>query len=231
MAEDWADRFILEGDKPSLRLGSRFDDRGRFLPEHGNTVVAQVVPGSPTEHALTELRAALAALPHGDRFAYTATASYHMTVFEGVVETRRAASHWPVGLDPKASIDATTEAMAARLAWFVAPPSFAMRITEVTPFGLHLTGATPQDEANARAWRDALSQALGLRTPDHDAYGFHTTVAYPMHWPPADAVPAYRQGLRALTGWIQGRIPVMHLARPAFCTFADMNAFPPVVAL
>ena len=67
--------------------------------------------------------------------------------------------------------------------------------------------------------------------PEHEAYGFHTTVAYPMIWPPAEAVPVYRQALRDLTGWMAARVPVLHLARPAFCTFADMNAFPPVVAL
>lgn len=231
MAEYWAEKFTTKAGQPTLHLGTRFDASGRFLPEHGNTVVAQVVPGSETEAALTDLRGQLRALPHGDLFAFTAVASYHMTVFEGVVETRRTASHWPEGLDPTDSIAAMTDAMAARLAGFAAPPPFAMRVTEVTPFGLHLTGATAQDEANARAWRDALSHALRLRAPNHDTYGFHTTLAYATHWPPADAVPAYRAALQQMTAQIVARLPVLHLARPAFCTFADMNAFPPLLAL
>jgi hypothetical protein len=231
MTWNWTDEFTVNGGKPSLRLGTRYDLSGRFLPEHGNTVVAQVEPGSQTEAALVDLATALRALPYGHLFAFTPRPSYHMTVFEGVIETRREASHWPQGLDPQASIPETTEAMAARLANITAPPPFAMRVEEVTPFGLHLTGATAQDETNARAWRNALSQALGLRTPTHDTYGFHVTLAYVTNWPPASAVQPYQQALRQLTTAFQAAIPVLHLQRPAFCTFADMTAFPKVLPL
>ncbi|MGL6212102.1 MAG: DUF1868 domain-containing protein, partial [Paracoccaceae bacterium] len=108
---------------------------------------------------------------------------------------------------------------------------FAMRITEVTPFGLRLTGATAEDEAVARDWRDGLSAALGLRTPKHSSYGFHTTVAYCKESLPQAALPDLRARMSELTVEMQAAVPVMHLARPAFCTFADMNAFPPVLAL
>lgn len=231
MAQHWSDRFIaLAGQTPS-HLGTRYDASGRFLPEQGNTVVAQVVPGSETEAALIDLRAALQALPQAHLFTFTAVPSYHMTVFQGVIETRREALHWPAGLDPAQPIAEATAAMAARLAGFTAPPAFAMRVAEVTPFGLSLTGATEADTANARAWRDALATALDLRTPDHDAYGFHTTLAYALEWPPVEALPALRAALQDLTAAFIARVPVLHLARPAFCTFADMNAFPPLVPL
>lgn len=231
MTQHWSDRFIEMAGQEPLHLGTRYDASGRFLPEHGNTVVAQVVPGSETEAALVDLRAAMQALPFAHLFAFTAVPSYHMTVFEGIIETRRLASHWPVDLDPQQSVQEATVAMAARLQGFTAPPEFAMRVVEVTPFGLSLTGATGQDEGHVRAWRDGLAQALGLRVPGHDEYGFHTTMAYALQWPPVEAVALYRTALQDLTGAFQARVPVMHLARPAFCTFADMNAFPPVLAL
>ena len=231
MAQHWSDRFVEMAGQVPAHLGTRYDAAGRFLPEHGNTVVAQVVPGSETEAALVDLRAAMQALPFAHMFAFTAVPSYHMTVFEGIIETRRLASHWPVGLDPQQSVGDATVAMATRLQGFTAPPEFAMRVVEVTPFGLHLTGATQRDEGSARAWRDGLAQALGLRVPTHDEYGFHTTMAYALQWPPVEAVALYRTALQDLTGAFQARVPVMHLARPAFCTFADMNAFPPVLAL
>lgn len=220
----------MAGQVP-LHLGTRLDARGQFLPEHGTTVVAQVVPGSDTEAALVDLRAALQALPFAHMFAFTAVPSYHMTVFEGVIETRRLASHWPTGLDPEQAVEAATEAMVARLAGFTAPPAFEMRVVEVTPFGLSLTGATARDEGHVRDWRDGLAAALGLRVPGHDDYGFHITLAYALAWPPVEAVTPYRAALQNLTAAFQARVPVLHLARPAFCTFADMNAFPPVLAL
>jgi hypothetical protein len=209
-------------------LGVRFDTTGRFLPEAGNTVVAQVAPGSPTEAALTGLRAALLALPEAGHFAFTNPASWHMTVFEGVIETRRMAEFWPEGLAPDLPIDTVTDRMIDRLAGWQAPPDFAMRITAVTPFGLRLTGATPADETVARDWRDRLSATFGLHRPGHETYGFHITLAYAVTPLPAGALPDLRRAMDDLTRQMQAAVPVLDLARPAFCRFADMNAFPPV---
>lgn len=228
MAYDYEQALVWEADQTNPHLNRRFDATGRFLPENGNTVVAQVVPGSPTEAALIDLRASLQALPHAAQFAFTAVESYHMTVFEGVVENRLASGYWPEGVALDTPLDEVTARMIERLDGWQAPPPFAMRITAVTPFGLRLTGATEQDEANARAWRDALSRAFGLRSPRHDSYGFHTTLAYVMTpLPPAD-LPALRVAMDDLTARMQAAVPVMHLGRPAFCRFADMNAFPQI---
>ncbi len=231
MALDWEHRLVWADGQRSPHLGVRFDAAGRFLAEQGNTVVAQVVPGSPTEAMLIRLRGALQARPEAGHFAFTAVASYHMTVFEGVIETRRAGGYWPEGVPLDAGIDAVTSVMAGRLAGFAAPPAFAMRVTAVTPFGLRLAGATGADEAVARAWRDGLSAALGLRTPAHAAYEFHITQAYLMQGLPAAALPGLRAEMARLTAECLAEGSVLHLARPKFCRFADMNAFPPVLDL
>lgn len=216
---------------PLRHLGTRFDATGRFLPEDGNTVVAQVVPGSTTEAALIWLRSELQAQPWGTRFAYTAVPSYHMTVFEGVIDSRRLPHHWPASLPLDASIDTATAAMSALLDHLPPLPDFAMRPVEVTPFGLRLTGATDRDEAVARHWRDALAETFGYRTPGHEGYGFHTTLAYVMAPLTPDELVPCTTAMAALTQAFLARVPVMNLARPAFCRFADMNAFPPLRVL
>ncbi len=231
MRQDIESALVWDEGQVSPHLGVRFNQAGQFLPEHGNTVVAQVVPGSPTEAALILLRAALLDLPDAGHFAFTEVASYHMTVFEGVIESRRAAEFWPEGLPTDLSIDEATAAMMDRLAGWQVPPAFEMRITAVTPFGLRLTGATPADEAAARAWRDGLSWTLRLRRPQHDRYEFHTTLAYAKAPLEAAALPALRRAMADLTAQMQASVPVLHLARPAFCRFADMNAFPAVLVL
>lgn len=228
---DYETGLIWGEGNVSPRLGARFDAGGRFLPEAGNTVVAQIVPGSPTEAALIALRADLMALPHARHFAFTEVASYHMTVFEGATETRRQAEVWPGGLSLDLPMPEVTEAMVRRLGGWRAPPDFAMRITEVTPLGLRLAGATSEDEDHARAWRNRLSVTFGLRAPNHESYGFHTTLAYCMTGLPREALAPLRARMADLTARLQAEVPVMHLARPAFCTFADMNAFPPVHTL
>ncbi|OYU19227.1 MAG: hypothetical protein CFE34_06405 [Rhodobacteraceae bacterium PARR1] len=228
VALDWERDVSPESGWINPRLGTRFDDRGRFLPEAGNTVVCQVKPGSATERALTDFRAALSALPEADLFAFTPPESWHMTVFEGVVETRRDPHHWPAALDPAATIDSTTQAMAARLEGFIPPAPFRMRITAATPFGLTLTGATVEDEAHARLWRDTLASAFRLHRPGHDAYRFHITLAYVKRALPSMALPIWRTALQDWTERLQDAVPMVDLMPSGFCRFADMCAFPPL---
>lgn len=225
---DW-DRMLAPGSGwVNPRLGIRFDEDGRFLPEAGNTVVCQVIPGAPTEAALARFRAALAALPHADLFAFTPQDSWHMTVFEGVIDTRRDAENWPTGLDPHAHLAETTALMAARLDAFATLPTPRMAISAATPFGVSLQGATPEDESLARLWRNRLASAFGLHRPNHAEYRFHTTLAYIKRALPADALPLWRAMLAEWTARLQQDLPQMDLAPPAFCTFADMCAFPPL---
>jgi hypothetical protein len=152
-------------------------------------------------------------------------------VFEGVIDSRRLPDRWPADLPLDAGIDTATAAMTAMLGRLPALPDFAIRPVAVTPFGLSLAGATEADEAAARFWRDALAQAFGYRAPGHDAYAFHTTLAYVRRWLPREALPVYARAMDRLTEAFLARVPVLDLARPAFCRFADMNAFPPVALL
>lgn len=216
---------------PNKYLGQRFDRDGTFLPEPGNTVVRHVVSGSDTELALLDLREKLQALPAAGLFTFTAPTSLHMTLFQGVIDTEREPAVWPEALPLDMPIYATTEYFAARLADFQGPGPFSMRIAAVTPFGLTLTGATEEDERTARAWRDALCEPFGYRSPGHDSYRFHTTLAYIMDWLPDDLIGPYQAALAELTEEMQARVPVVELGPPAFCTFEDMNAFPPVLVL
>jgi len=228
---DWEDTLSRNPGWINPRLGIRFDESGRFLPEAGNTVIRPVIPGSQTQRALARFRKALEDLPHAHLLALTPQESWHMTVFEGVVETRRTVQHWPTGIDPEMSITETTARMAARLDGFAPPPLPRMGIVAATPFGVALQGVTPEDEANARLWRNRLSDALGLRTPQHDAYRFHTTLAYAKRALPAASLPIWRATMQDWTARLQQDIPWMDLAPPAFCQFSDMCAFPPVTPL
>ncbi|QYK42637.1 MAG: DUF1868 domain-containing protein [Paracoccaceae bacterium] len=226
--QDWQDHVSPAGDPPNRHLGRRFDLAGRFLPEAGNTVICQLVPGSASEAALLDLRAALMALPHADHFALTTPASWHMTLFDGVIDSARDADGWATGLPTDTPIETMTAALAARLEGFPALPAFRMAITAVTPMGLQLAGVTPADEAAARAWRDALSDRLGIRRANHATYRLHLTLAYVRRWLPRAALPALAARLDGLTREMRGRLPVLDLARPAFCRFDDMNGFPVV---
>ena len=227
--ETFATHFLETGKAgPPFYLGRRFDVGGNFLFEPGNTVVSHVVPGSRTEDALRRLRERLGALPFANRFAWTPVESWHMTVFQGTIEGRRAAPFWPEGMDLDAPIEETTQVLAARLEDFAAAAPFAVKLVEVTPLGLVVAGATSEDEHTLRALRDRLAQTFGYRHPDHDDYTFHVTLAYVKEWLPAGAEETYLPALDAIGRAFAAEIPVLELAPPAFCTFRDMNLFSPV---
>lgn len=228
----FAHHFAATGKTtPPRYLNVRFDAEGRFLPMPGNTVVAHVVPGSKTEVALKRVRQALVDLPFGDRFAYTPVSSYHMTVFQGVIEDRRKPDYWPRGIALDAPLDETARLFLDRLAAMPPAPSFRMKIVSVTPLGLVLTGATPEDERCVRTLRDTLAALFGYRHPDHDDYVFHITLAYLKDWLPTDAGPAYLSGLAEIGRAFAAEIETLELAAPAFCEFPDMSEFRPLAFL
>lgn len=230
--ETFATHFLETGkDGPPFYLGRRFDAAGNFLFEPGNTVVSHVVPGSATEAALTRVRERLGALPFADCFAWTPVESWHMTVFQGTIEGRRAAGFWPEGMVLDAPVEETTRVLDARLEGFAPAAPFSVKLVEVTPLGLVVAGATPEDERGLRALRDRLAEAFGYRHPDHDDYTFHVTLAYVKEWLPAGAEATYLPALDAIGRDFAAEIPVLELAPPAFCTFRDMNLFTPLRVL
>jgi hypothetical protein len=225
----FAEHFTETGkDSPPRHLGTRYDETGLFLPEPGNTVVCHVVPDSPTASALLRVRAGLMALPYSYRFAYTPPSSYHMTVFQGIIDSRRKAGYWPDGISLDASVQETTQLFLSRLADLQPTPPFRMRIKEVTPVGVTVVGATAEDEAAIQALHDALVVPFAYRHPDHDGYTFHITLAYVKAWLPADATSTYLPALSELTRAFAAENDVIEIGPPAFCEFTDMTEFRPL---
>lgn len=231
MALDDIETFSAQHNMdPPARLGQRYD-QSRFLPEGGNTVVCHLDHDAPTHAAVLEARARLMALPGADRFLYTPVSSLHMTLFEGVIDTRRTADAWPAGLDRSAPVAEVTEVVKDRLQDFAPPPAFSVRATAVVPTGLRLAGATTEDEAQMRAWREALTAPFGYRHGDHDSYVFHMTFAYPIGWLPEDVLPTWRHACAEILNDLTAAAPTLPLKPAAFCTFSDMTAFPELLVL
>lgn len=212
------------------RLGQRYDST-TFLPEAGNTVVSHLDFDAPAHKAVLNARRRMMALPEAERFLYTPVDSLHMTVFEGVIETRRTHDAWPAGLDRSASVVSVTDALVDRLVNFSPPPGFAVRVAGLRPTGLILKGATEEDETNMRAWREALTEPFAYRHENHDAYRYHMTFAYPIDWLPDSVLPVWDAELSAILADLAGAAPAIPLTPPAFCRFADMTRFEEILVL
>lgn len=215
---------------PPRRLGTRYEP-GRFLPEAGNTVVCHLDRSDPVHGAVLAARAQMQALPGAERLLFTPVESLHMTLFEGVIETRRAADAWPEGLDRQMPVAEVTDILAARLARFVPPPAFAVRVVGLHPGGLALDGASQADRRVMLDWRDALTVPFGYRHKEHDSYRFHMTFAYPLDWLPDDHAALWSGAMDTILGELRSAAPEIPLQPPAFCTFGDMTRFDPRVVL
>lgn len=215
---------------PPPSLGQRYDAK-RFLPEAGNTVVCHLDFDNPTHVAVLEARRRMLALPGADRFLYTPMSSLHMTVFEGVIETRRTRNTWPAELATTASVESATKTILGHLTDFSPPHSFSVRVAGLRPTGLILRGATENDEVHMRAWREALTEPFGYRHDDHDTYQFHMTFAYPIEWLPESAKAHWESEFSSILADLACAAPVIPLTPPAFCQFADMNRFDEILVL
>ncbi|MGO8367591.1 DUF1868 domain-containing protein [Rhizobium ruizarguesonis] len=210
---------------PPAHLGSRYRKVGGFLPEAGNTIVCHLEKGSQTQSVLIEAREKYLAMPEAPQFLFTPISSIHMTLFEGVIETRRRQDCWPGDLPLDTPIDDMTALMAARLEGFSMFDPFKVAIAEARPSGLLVDGATANDRKVMRAWRSALADLLGYRQPNHEDYKFHITFAYAIERLEDEALPRWQAMLDDVADDIRRQAAVFELTPPAFCMFEDMNHF------
>ncbi|MGR9499211.1 DUF1868 domain-containing protein [Rhizobium leguminosarum] len=210
---------------PPVHLGSRYRKVGGFLPEAGNTIVCHLEKGSQTQTALIEAREKYLAMPEAPQFLFTPISSIHMTLFEGVIETRRRQDSWPGDLPLDTPIEDMTALMAARLEGFSMFDPFKVAIVDARPSGLLVDGATENDRRVMRAWRNALADLLGYRQPSHKEYKFHMTFAYAIERLEDEALPRWQAMLDEVADDIRRKAPVLELTPPAFCVFEDMNHF------
>lgn len=217
-----------QGAQPA-HSGTRFNASGKFLPEPGNTIVAHVKDGTQTQVELAALAQKLMALPGADHFAFTPTSSYHMTVFQGVIEFRRKQGYWPPSLPLNATIDASTAHMVEKLKDLPKSRTFKVKPVQITSMGLTLEGATADDKQALKDFRDQLADCFGYRHPNHETYTFHVTMAYLIKFMPPEKAKLHAQSIQALSDDFVQRVSIIELGTSDFCTFEDMNHFEPIV--
>ncbi|HYD04422.1 MAG TPA: DUF1868 domain-containing protein [Reyranella sp.] len=216
---------------PPPRLGIRYDAAGNFLPEAGNTVVCHLLRRSSSEAAVLAVRERLMQLPGAACLAFTPAASLHMTLFQGIIDTRRKHLYWPADMPLHLGIDDMTRRMMSRLDGFEGCGPFAIRATEMTPTGITVEGVTEADGQAMHAWRDKLAETFGYRHPDHETYRFHITFAYVIRGIPDPLAAQWQRVLEESLDLLQREAKEIALREPAFCKFRDMKHFEELLIL
>lgn len=210
---------------PPRHLGRRYDHRGVFLPEPGNTVVCHLAEGSTSQAAIVEVRRRMMAMPDAGQLTFTPASSLHMTLFQGILEGRRSLPYWPETMALDAGIDAMTRHYLDQLQGFRGAGPFRVEVVDVVPTGLTVAGVTDVDRRTMKAWRDRLADTFGYRHPDHDDYVFHVTLAYMIDWIPDERLPAWQALFDDCRALLASQAPVLEFDPPGFCSFDDMNHF------
>jgi hypothetical protein len=226
-----AEALASRTDLRPPRLGIRYDAEGNFLPEPGNTIVCHLARRTASEAAVLQVRERLLALPGADCLAFTPAASLHMTLFQGVIDTRRKHPYWPADIPLHLAMDQITRRMMTRLDGFDGCGPFSVKAIEMTPTGLAVEPVTEKDARVMQAWRDKLASTFGYRHPDHDTYSFHITFAYVIRGIPDAAAAQWQRVLDESLDLLRRAAPVIELREPAFCRFRDMKHFEELLIL
>ncbi len=210
-------------------VGTKFDADGTARVYAGNTVLHHIRDGAALR-ALTAAGAELRRADTGGRWAHLPLASYHMTLFDGLIHAEIAPGNrfaaMPDGADPDA--------------WFLGrlrgfDPGEAAPFT-VAPAALEAHGSgglwlrlapLPGEDARLRRMRDRLADRLGLHRSTHARYPFHISFAYLIDWPTPDEASAMDAALTQMDGVLKTALPAIRLGAPEVCLFQTMHRFDP----
>ncbi len=183
---DRAFRYLtgaLSGLAKPDAIGRKFAGDGVPITCPGNTMICHVDPASRGFGALLRAQETLKRGSCADGFAFLPPESFHMTIFEGVIDYDRRAERWPGHLPPDALVPEVTANLAQRLSGLKLDRKLSARPTGIFGgFSVRMTGADDAAEARLRTTRDRLQEACNIHRSDHVDYGFHITLAYNLRW-------------------------------------------------
>lgn len=216
----------LTGQDNPDAVGLKFTPDGQPLTCRGNTTICHIDRPSDAFDALVAAQDRLKAGPLADGFAFLPADSFHMTIFEGVIDYARTTDRWPGHLPTDVPVDTVTEDFARRLRNVGLAKQFSASPTGIFGgFSVRMTGADASEEALLRLTRDQLQTATNLVRPDHDAYGFHITLAYNLRWFSAEEARAIIALSDEVGSELVKRLSRITLGPVEFCAFETMHQF------
>ena len=225
------DASLKPAPKPTPKypngVPNKFDPDGNVQHFPGNTIISHLSNSSDLYSSLLGLYGKLKESPLSHLYTLLPPSSWHMTVFEGVVDKIRNPDHWPSDLALDASLEDCTALFETKLSSFDLQTPFPYKLS-ITGFNRLKNGISlaikphAADNEALRGLRDRLADRLQLRVPNHDRYGFHIGVAYFLRHLTDDQKAE-------LTNLLSENLKDMpkefELGAPEFCTFEDMFAF------
>ena len=208
-------------------IPGKFDPDGNVQPYPGNTIISHLSPSSDLHASVFVLHDKLRNSNLSHLYALLPASSWHMTIFDGVLDKVRMPGYWPNDLSMNASLAECDALFANKLSSFdlQCDPPYLMSVVGFTQsgiIGVHVEPRTLEENARLRGLRDRLSEALKIRHPDHEVYGFHLSLAYLLRY----LTDEQKKELSLLLEEHLKSMPTeFELGAPEFCKFEDMFAY------
>jgi len=214
----------------------KFDADGNVQHYPGNTIISHLSPSVEPElhQSMVALHDKLKSSHLSHLYTLLPPSSYHMTIFEGVLDRVRVPGRWPDDLPLNASLEACTALFEKKLSSFdlQCDPPYHISVTGFDPLengiGVHLEPSTPEENARIRNLRDRLWQLLHIRSERHDTYPLHFSMAYLLRILTDEQDRELR---KLLMDHFEGMPKNFTLGSPEFCTFENMFTFEPLLYL
>lgn len=162
--------------------GEKFGSDGQVLPFPGNSIVCHLDTDSVQHRLLCELQGVARQENFAPAFAELPPSSFHMTVLDLVCDKVREPYAWIKGLSLDAPFELVDREIVHRVSGQPFPKKLRMRFVDFGPYRttIHIRLEPADDETMEvlSCFRDALSEASGVRHPNHDSYQFHVSLAY-----------------------------------------------------
>jgi hypothetical protein len=222
----------MDTKKPSKpkylnEVPNKFDPDGNVQPFPGNTILCRLSNSSDLYTSLLFLYDKLQKSSLSHIYALLPPSSWHMTVFEGVVDKKRKPDTWPSNLALDAPLDQCTALFKDELSDFdlQTGSSYHLSVVDLAPLKTGITLRLKPLEADNKALRglrNRLADLLRIRARGHDQYGFHLGLGYLLRHLSDDQ----KAGIKALfVDHFQDVPKEFELGPPEFCVFKNMVAF------
>lgn len=219
---------MTRGEQYLANIGNKFHQDGSVRHFPGNTIISFIDHASPVFQLFCSVRQMLSDSCASECFAFLPDSSIHMTVFEGVCDQWRDASVWTTLLPadaPLGAVDALFEQKFSRAPKLGSVRMRAVGIKKGGGYGVALEPCTQEDAAKLRVYRDTMSDLMGIRFPNHDAYQYHISICYGVKPPAQQQETALDRFEQEANAFIAAQGIEFEVVEPHMTYFKNMFAF------
>lgn len=213
-------------------IGQKFHEDGSVRQFKGNTVVADVVPGSAAFDTMCQLRQMVIDAGLADYLILMPEDSYHITYISGFNDQQRIDGYWPEDsvFSRQATMEQADDYVTDAIQSIGIPGPARMVFDDVGwGAGCCIIRIKPADEEQRKIlfdFRDKAADAMGVHRPNHEKYRFHITLGYTRVVTEGEAEEK-RLALKEKMEALMAKQPEFLTTQAYMAYFDDMYAFSP----